>query len=155
MRLWGLIVALVALQVGLAVPSAALETFETDELTIETASGERHTFVVEMALTPGQRRQGLMYRRSMAADHGMLFVYEADHLITMWMKNTYIPLDMVFVDSRGIVVSVAERAVPRSLKTIAAAGKARGVVELNSGTAARLGIKAGDRVLHPAFGQGP
>jgi uncharacterized membrane protein (UPF0127 family) len=75
-------------------------------------------------------------------------------MATMWMKNTLIPLDMLFVDSTGHIVNIHERAVPRSLDTIAAAAPVRAVIELNGGTAARLGIKPGDRVIYPIFGAG-
>jgi uncharacterized membrane protein (UPF0127 family) len=75
-------------------------------------------------------------------------------MATMWMKNTLIPLDMLFVDERGRVVNIQERAVPGSFDTIAAAAPVRAVVELNGGTAARLGIRPGDRVVFPIFGNG-
>ena len=126
----------------------------SEALAIETPSGT-HRFRIEVAVTPEQKATGLMFRRELAADAGMLFTYETPQIITMWMRNTYIPLDMIFVDSRGRVVSVAERTVPESLATIASAGPAVGVVEVPAGTAARLGIGPGARVQHPFFGTAP
>jgi uncharacterized protein len=130
---------------------AQLQTFPKAELTIASASGP-HKFTVEVATTPGQMEQGLMFRRSLAADAGMIFDYGGPSLAAMWMKNTLIPLDMLFVDQHGRIINIHERAVPGSLEPIAAAAPARAVIELNGGTAARLGIKPGDRVIFPIFG---
>lgn len=125
---------------------------QTTTLEIATASG-RHKFKVELALTPDQQSQGLMYRREMAADAGMLFDYGADRSgIAMWMKNTFIPLDMLFIKANGEILNIAERTVPQSLATISAAGPVRAVLELNGGTASRLKIRPGDKVLHSIFG---
>ena len=144
---------LVALSLwGIAAPGLAqLERFPTGELTIVSATGP-HKFTVEIATTPGQMQQGLMFRPSLPPDSGMLFDYGHPVPAMMWMKNTLIPLDMLFVDAQGRVVNIHERAVPGSLDTISAAGPVRATIELNGGTAARLGIKPGDRVLHPIFG---
>jgi len=128
-----------------------LQRFATSELTIVSATGP-HRFTVEVAETPEQMEQGLMFRRAMAADAGMLFDYKAPTVATMWMRNTLIPLDMLFVDARGRIVNIHERAVPQSLDVIAAAAPVRAVIELNGGTAARLGIAPGDHVQHPIFG---
>lgn len=139
-----------------AVPGSAqmLQRFDTDELAIRTREGEVHAFTVEMATTPKQQAQGLMYRREMDADHGMLFLYPraADH--AMWMKNTYIPLDMLFIKPDGRVAHVAERTVPHSLRAVSSGERVQAVLELRGGTAERLGIDAGATVLHPAFGTG-
>jgi uncharacterized protein len=131
--------------------NAQLQTFPKAELTIVSANGP-HKFTVELATTPGQMEQGLMFRKSMAPDAGMLFDYRAPSMAAMWMKNTLIPLDMLFVDAQGRIVNIHERAVPGSLDTIAAAAPVRAVIELNGGTAARLGIRPGDRVVFPMFG---
>jgi len=141
------------LAIALVAPSAAaqLQSFERDQLVIESESGA-HRFEVELAVSPEQRAQGLMFRERMAADAGMLFLYSADQPISMWMKNTLIPLDMVFVAADGRIVHVAERAVPGSMATISSGQPARAVIELNGGTAARLKIKPGDRVLYRSFG---
>ena len=130
-------------------PAAAqLEHFPTAPLTIVTASGP-HRFTVEVATTPAQMEQGLMFRQSLAPDAGMIFDFGAPSMAAMWMKNTLIPLDMLFVDQQGRVIGIHERAVPQSLDTIAAPGPARAVIELNGGAAARLGIRPGDKVVFP------
>jgi uncharacterized protein len=131
--------------------NAELQRFPTSELTIVSATGT-HRFKIEVAETPAQMTQGLMFRTSLAPDAGMLFDYKEPTTATMWMRNTLIPLDMLFVDIRGRIVNVHERAVPQSLDIITAAAPVRAVIELNGGTAARLGIAPGDRVLHPIFG---
>jgi len=148
-----LLVLIVALFPVLAGPAARaqFQTFPTSELTIVTASGP-HPFRIELATTPEQKAQGLMFRRQLAPDAGMLFDFGQPIMATMWMKNTLIPLDMLFVGQDGRVVNIRERAVPESLDTIAAAAPVRAVIELNGGTAARLGIRPGDRVVYPIFG---
>jgi uncharacterized membrane protein (UPF0127 family) len=130
---------------------AELQRFPASELTILSATG-RHRFKVEVAETPAQMTQGLMFRRSLAPDAGMLFDYKQPTAATMWMRNTLIPLDMLFVDAQGRIVNIHQRAVPESLDVIAAAAPVRAVIELNGGTAARLGIAPGDQVVHPIFG---
>jgi uncharacterized protein len=131
-----------------ALPARALETFATSELTVETAGGPQK-FKIELALSDAQMQQGLMFRRSLAPDSGMLFDFKAPTNVTMWMQNTLIPLDMLFLDQHGRIVDIHERAVPLSTDIIAAKGPARYVIELNGGTAARLGIKPGDQVTSP------
>ena len=128
-----------------------LQSFPTADLTIETAGGPRKLHV-ELATSPPQLEQGLMFRRTLAPDAGMLFDFKTPSPVSMWMKNTFIPLDMVFIDAGGRIINIAERTVPQSLDPVAAAGPARAVLEVNGGTAARLGIKPGDRVLFPIFG---
>lgn len=127
-------------------PAAA---FEASPLTLRTADGRRFRFTVELALTPEQRAQGLMFRESLAEDSGMLFIYESERLITMWMKNTLIPLDMLFLGRDGTVLSLAERATPLSEAVIASGVPAKATLELAAGTVARLGLSPGDQVLHP------
>jgi hypothetical protein len=130
---------------------ADLQKFPASELTIVSATGS-HRFKVELAETPAQMTQGLMFRTSLAPDAGMLFDYKEPTAATMWMRNTLIPLDMLFVDAQGRIVNIHQRAVPQSLDVIAAAAPVRAVIELNGGTASRLGIAPGDRVVHPIFG---
>jgi len=129
---------------------AALQIFSKSKLVIETAKGQ-FPFDIELALTEPQMMQGLMFRREMAADQGMLFDYGSPQKITMWMKNTFIPLDMIFIGADGKVVDYHERAVPMSLDTIATKVPARAVLEVNSGTVRRLGIQPGDIVHHAFF----
>jgi uncharacterized membrane protein (UPF0127 family) len=131
-----------------ALPAWALENFTASELTVITAGGPQK-FKIELALSDAQMEQGLMFRRSLAPDAGMLFDFKTPTNVTMWMKNTLIPLDMLFVDEHGQIIDIHERAVPQSLEVIAAKGPARYVVELNGGTVARLGIKRGDKVTSP------
>lgn len=118
---------------------------------VETASGA-HTFTVELAETPAQRARGLMYRRDMAPDHGMLFDFGADDEVRMWMQNTYIPLDMVFLTRDGVVHRVERNTTPLSTRTISSKGPVRSVLEVIAGTADRIGLKRGDLVRHPIFG---
>jgi uncharacterized protein len=133
----------------------SLQKFTTDRLTIETADGRSLEFEIELALTVAQRSQGLMFRRDLPDMSGMLFVYDKDWDISMWMKNTVIPLDMLFIKRDGRILSIAERAVPFSLETISSGQPASGVLEINGGAAARLGIHRGDRVRYSAFTGAP
>ena len=144
---WRRFLLIIALLVA-ALPARALETFGTSELTIQTAAGPQK-FAIEVALTDAQMEQGLMFRRNLAADAGMLFDFRAPANIMMWMKNTLIPLDMLFLDQHGRIVDIHERAVPLSTDTIAPEIAARYVIELNGGTVARLGIKRGDVASSP------
>lgn len=126
--------------------------FPQTPLQVMTTDGSRHAFTVEMATSADQLAQGLMYRNKMAADAGMLFDFGTPRPISMWMKNTLIPLDMVFISADGLISGIAERTVPHSTATIASPGPVKAVLELNGGTASRLKLKAGDRVVHPIFG---
>lgn len=127
-----------------------LQTFEKSKLAIETGAG-RHDFTVEIARHQGQQAQGLMFRRKLAADAGMLFLYRRSRPASMWMKNTYIPLDMIYIDRMGTIVGYHERAVPGSLEVITSQKPVSAVLEVNSGTVSRLKIAVGDKVVHPAF----
>jgi uncharacterized protein len=127
------------------------QNYATAELTIVTAKGPQR-FHIELAETPAQMEQGLMFRRELAPDAGMLFDFKQPTMATMWMRNTLIPLDMLFVDAMGRIVRIHERAVPLSVVPISAGAPVRAVIEVNGGTAARLGIKPGDRVVFPIFG---
>ena len=119
-------------------------------LTIVTASG-RHTFEVELADNDASRAQGLMYRRSLAPDRGMLFDFKRVEPISMWMQNTYVSLDMLFIRPDGTIARVATNAEPLSTRTIPSGEPVLAVLEVVAGTAARLGIKPGDKVEHPLF----
>ena len=131
---------------------SGLVTFPSAPLAIQTSDGKRHSFKVEVASSAEERAQGLMFRRSLAPDAGMLFDFGRTEPVAMWMKNTLIPLDMLFIASDGAVVNIAQRTVPGSLTTIPSAKPVRFVLELAGGTASRLAIKPGDKVLHPLFG---
>ena len=127
-----------------------LQTFEKGKLTIKTKSGH-HDFKIEIARDPRQQAQGLMFRRRMAADAGMLFLYRYPEPARMWMKNTYIPLDLIYIDQTGKIVGSHQRAVPHSLEVITSKQPVSAVLEVNAGTVSRLKVAIGDRVLHPAF----
>ena len=150
-----LILTVLLLAVVLPAQAAAqgrLVTFERDELAIQSdATGERHDFEVELAVTFAQQAQGLMYRRSLPRDAGMLFLYKTAGPASMWMRNTLIPLDMLFIERDGRIAHIAQRTVPLSLTSIESPVPVVAVLELNAGTTHRLGIRVGDRVLHPAF----
>jgi uncharacterized membrane protein (UPF0127 family) len=122
-----------------------------EPLTIVTKSGQQHAFQVEVARNDADRAQGLMYRRSMAADRGMLFDFARVEPVAMWMQNTYISLDMLFIRPDGTIARVAENTEPLSTRVIESGEPILGVLEVAAGTARRLGIKRGDRVDHPLF----
>ena len=134
----------------LAALAASAPAAELKPLTI-TASEGVHEFAVELADEPRERSKGLMYRRSLDPDQGMLFDFGDPQPITMWMKNTYIPLDMLFIDETGTITGIAKRTTPLSERTIASDGPARYVLEINGGRADALGIRAGDTVSGPAL----
>ncbi len=125
-------------------------TLPQSELFIESASG-RHRFLVELALTPEQMSRGLMFRTQMAADAGMLFDFRREEPVAFWMRNTILPLDMLFIDRAGRIANIAERTVPFSEATVPSQVPVRAVLQLNAGTAQRLGLRVGDRVTHAIF----
>lgn len=129
----------------------AFQTFSTAPLSI-VSGGTRHQFVVELAITPPQRSQGLMFRRELAPDRGMLFVFDHPQVVNMWMENTLIPLDMLFIDQGGEVVAIHERAIPESRRIISSGRRVAAVLELPGGSVDRLHLKVGDRVLSQALG---
>lgn len=134
-------------------PAAAVAAvpFETSTAVVVTKSGGRFPFRVELARTPDQRAQGLQDRKSLAPDAGMLFDFEPAQPVAMWMKNTFVPLDMIFIGQGGVIVHVARDTQPLSLRMIESPVPVRGVLELPAGTTARLGIRPGDRVEHDIF----
>lgn len=125
--------------------------FRRSSLQIATPDARLHTFKVWIADDYERRARGLMFVKQLADDEGMLFIYEQPQSIGMWMKNTFIALDMLFVAADGKVINVAANAEPHSLKTIESRGDALGVIELKAGTAAKLHIAKGARVMHAAF----
>ncbi|MBZ6075050.1 DUF192 domain-containing protein [Microvirga puerhi] len=122
-----------------------------EALTIQAQGGQRQAFQVEVARNDADRAQGLMFRRSMPADHGMLFDFGRVEPVAMWMQNTYLPLDMLFIRPDGTIARIAANTEPLSTRTIPSGEPVLAVLELNAGTASRLGIKPGDRVEHPLF----
>lgn len=144
--------ALLIIVLSLAGPAAAQTVgFARGGAVIVTADGRRHDVAIELAATPDQLAQGLMFRRDLPAGNGMLFDFGSSRPVSMWMKNTLIPLDMLFMDRRGRVVYVEQYAVPGSLEARGPAEPVLGVLELPAGTARRLGIHPGDRVEHAMF----
>jgi uncharacterized protein len=126
--------------------------FRRSTLEIATPDARLHKFNVWLADDPNRRERGLMFVKRLADNDGMLFIYEEAQPINMWMKNTYIPLDMLFVAADGKVIRVAANTQPLSLQTIESGGPALAVIELKAGTAARLRIGKGARVMHGVFG---
>nr|WP_279306518.1 DUF192 domain-containing protein [Microvirga solisilvae] len=122
-----------------------------EALSIVTQGGQRQSFQVEVARNDADRAQGLMYRRSMAPDRGMLFDFGRVEPVSMWMQNTYLSLDMLFVRQDGTIARIAANTEPLSTRTIPSGEPVLAVLELNAGTAAKLGIKPGDRIEHPLF----
>ena len=132
-----------------------LSSFPRSTLTIHSASRpDAQVFRIWLADTPPRHQQGLMYVRDLPAEEGMLFVEKQSRVWGMWMKNTYIPLDMLFIDARGRVAAIFERTVPQSLQTLSHPKPVKAVLELRGGETARRGIRVGDRVDHPAFRAG-
>jgi uncharacterized membrane protein (UPF0127 family) len=121
-----------------------------EDLSIETAQGVQR-FRVEIADDEAEREQGLMYRRSMAAEHGMLFEFDPAQPVSFWMHNTFLSLDIIFIGPDGRILNIADHATPFSDESIPSAGAVRGVLELNAGRAEALGILPGDRVRHHIF----
>jgi uncharacterized protein len=129
---------------------AASITFEEAPLTIDAGSGQ-FEFQVEMAVSPEQRGLGLMFREDLAEDRGMLFDFGRLQRASMWMRNTYVPLDMLFIDPEGRITQIAADIRPLSDAVIASREPVRAVLELRAGVTAKLGIRPGDRVVHPLF----
>lgn len=125
--------------------------FPHASLTIEGADGQKRAFDVEIATTPEQEAYGLMFRRSLAPDAGMIFVSDPDRIVSMWMKNTFIPLDMLYVRRDGVIVKIVANAVPFDLTPLPSGEPVHGVIELKGGEAANQGIKTGDKVIFQGF----
>jgi uncharacterized membrane protein (UPF0127 family) len=131
-------------------PTAGAQDAAREALNIVTDDGE-HVFQVEIADDPRERAVGLMFRREMPADAGMLFDFMEEQPASFWMRNTYIPLDMLFIRADGTIDSIGERTTPLSEKSVPSKGPVRFVLEINGGLSDRLGIEAGDRVTGPAI----
>ncbi len=134
--------------------SLSADTCAPDRVSVRTA-GTAVDFNVELAATPEKRARGLMFREEMASDAGMLFVYEYPQRAVFWMKNTLIPLDMIFVDRAGTVRGVHAEAVPGDLTPIDGGRDVFAVLEINGGLAATHGIVPGSALRHPVFSGGP
>jgi uncharacterized membrane protein (UPF0127 family) len=141
----GVFAVLVTLCVNPAAQAASFQPLE-----IATRSGVQ-VFSVEMATTEEEKQTGLMHRKELPDGKGMLFDFSPEQQISMWMKNTYISLDMIFIRADGRILRIAENTEPLSTKIISSGGLAKGVLEVIAGTAQKYGIQPGDRVAHPLF----
>ncbi|MBR0883322.1 uncharacterized membrane protein (UPF0127 family) [Bradyrhizobium japonicum] len=139
------------LVVGCAVAGAPVRAASFQPLEIVTKNGVQ-VFSVEMATTEEEKQTGLMYRKELADGKGMLFDFKPEQEVSMWMKNTYVSLDMIFIRADGRILRIAENTEPLSTKIISSQGPARAVLEVVAGTAQKYGIRPGDRVGHPLFG---
>ena len=139
------IVAALALFADSGARAASLQPLE-----IATKSGVQ-VFSVEMATTEEEKTTGLMYRKELPDGKGMLFDFSPEQQVSMWMKNTYISLDMIFIRADGRILRIAENTEPESTRIISSGGLAKGVLEVIAGTAKKYGIQPGDRVAHPLF----
>ncbi len=133
---------------NLSAPRA--EDMKQDSLTLVSKSG-RHKFSIEVAETPAQQSLGLMYRTKLDPDKGMLFAHKNPQQLSMWMRNTYISLDMVFILADGTVHRIAHQTEPFSEALISSQGEVLGVLELKGGQAARISLKPGDKVDYHLF----
>jgi hypothetical protein len=138
------------LLLGLMIAVSPLRAAPFETLKIESKSGE-HVFSVEVANTEAARQQGLMFVKHLPDGQGMLFDFYREQEIAMWMKNTYIPLDMIFIHGDGRIARIAKNTKPMSITVIPSGAPVRAVLEVAGGTAARLGIAPGDRVAFPIF----
>ena len=139
---------------ALRVPAAMAQGTTTSKLVIQTGYGQMH-MTVDVARSQAELSRGLMFRRSMPEAYGMLFDYQQPKVVTMWMKNTFIPLDMIFLDNDGVVLHLVERTVPLSTSTISSTVPVRAVLEVNAGISKRIGLRRGDRVYHEIFNNIP
>src|SRR3981189_3206679 len=129
---------------------AGAEAASVQPLEIVTKSGVQ-VFSVEMATTEKEKETGLMYRKELPDGKGMLFDFSPEQQVSMWMKNTYISLDMIFIRADGRILRIAENTEPQSTRIIPSGGLGKGVLEVIAGTAKKYGIEPGDRVAHPLF----
>jgi uncharacterized membrane protein (UPF0127 family) len=150
MRFWTAAFATALMLLGPATAGRPLHAAELQPLEIVTKAGVRN-FSVEFAATDDELDRGLMYRRELPEGRGMLFDFKQDRPVGMWMKNTYISLDMLFIRSDGTIVKIAEKTRPHSLDNIMSGRPVRAVLEVVGGTARKFGIRPGDRVIHPIF----
>ncbi len=130
--------------------AAKAQSLPSSSLSIESG-GTSHEFSVELADTDDTRAIGLMHRGQMAATHGMLFIFKKPQRVFFWMRNTFIPLDMLFLRSDGEIVNIVENVQPHAESRVGPDRPVRAVLELNAGTVARLALKPGDKVHHPVF----
>jgi len=144
------IIAVVGAALAAGQNALPLAEFKHSVAVLETGSG-RYPITVEIAETPEQRALGLQYRQTLAEDAGMLFDFRQSQLVAMWMKNTLIPLDMIFLDDAGQIIAIAHNTTPLSLQTLSSPRPARAVLEVNGGLSERYRLQPGDAVCHAIF----
>src|SRR5580692_5083810 len=143
----GVLIVIAAIAWSVAPPARGAE-----QQTLEIASKSGvHVFTVELAVTDEERQKGLMFRRSLPESQGMLFDFKADQPISMWMRNTFVSLDMIFIRGDGRILRIAENTQTESDRIIPSGGPVRAVLEVVAGTAKKFGIAPGDRVASPIF----
>ena len=125
-------------------------TFQKSSLTIQTKDSE-YIFNIEIAVTEKERSRGLMYRKELKQTEGMLFLYPEKQIIKMWMKNTLIPLDMIFTNNNGKIIDIFKMTIPKDLTPIGPDVKLKGVLEINGGLTSYLNINKGDFIIHPSL----
>tara|TARA_X000001036_G_scaffold154342_1_gene146497 strand:- start:1154 stop:1615 length:462 start_codon:yes stop_codon:yes gene_type:complete len=125
-------------------------TFQNSSLTIQTKDSE-YIFNIEIAVTEKERSRGLMYRKELKQTEGMLFLYPEKQIIKMWMKNTLIPLDMIFINNNGKIIDIFKMTIPKDLTPIGPDVKLKGVLEINGGLTSYLNINKGDFIIHPSL----
>ena len=145
-----LLAALFAVTLPFVGTAGGVAAAELQPLEIASKGGV-HVFAVEMASTSAEQAKGLMFRRELPEGQGMLFDFHHEQPTSFWMKNTYIPLDMIFIRGDGRILRIAENTVPLSEALVPSGGPVRAVLEVNAGMARKLGIAPGDRVAHPIF----
>ncbi len=147
-----LVAALALIPFAASAQTTAQPELPKEKLVVVTRDGKRHDFNVEMATTQEQQTVGEMFRPTLPADGGMLFDWGTARQSDMWMRNTLAPLDMLFIGPDGTVKHIAENAVPQSLAIISSGGPVRATLEIAAGTAEKLDIRVGDKVLQRVFG---
>jgi uncharacterized membrane protein (UPF0127 family) len=145
-RLWQVVTLAVMVWAGASSHAASAD----QTLEIASKSGV-HVFTLELAATDAERSRGLMFRKSLPAGHGMLFDFKQDQVVGMWMRNSYVSLDMIFIRADGTIARIAQNTEPLSERVISSGVPVRAVLEVVAGTSRRLGLAAGDRVAHPMF----
>lgn len=144
--------ALLVLGLWCGFGAASARAAEVQNLEIVTKSGVK-VFSVELAKTKEERERGLMFRKELADGRGMLFDFSPQQDVSMWMKNTYVSLDMIFIQADGRILRIAENTKPMSERIISSGGPVKAVLEVVAGTARKDGIAPGDRVAGPLFGR--
>ena len=150
MKLAGPVAVLLAATLLPSAAAAAAAVCSGDIVEVRGNWGQAR-FTVELADDPDERAQGLMFRETMATSAGMLFIYDAPQHASFWMKNTLLPLDMIFVDASGVVTRIHENAIPQDTTPIDGGAGVLAVLEINGGLAAALGINPGSQLRHPEF----